>query len=146
MERLHTVLAVLTVSGLILQGCATHPARPTYRQAVLNRPLPTTSAARMHECTWIRSEIARQQSLAAYGSATATTPFMALAYRSVAARRIAALESRAADIQCTAAFSNVVVAPSPQETPAPEFQRCFARCQKYTDRTKDQCFDACNTK
>lgn len=24
------------------------------------------------------------------------------------------------------------------------FDRCFKRCRKYTDRTKNQCFDACN--
>jgi len=35
---------------------------------------------------------------------------------------------------------------SPQQmTPATDsFEQCFSRCRQYTDRTKGQCFDACN--
>jgi hypothetical protein len=50
---------------------------------------------------------------------------------------------------------NVVVQPpavtgadeksSGQATPAADlFEQCFSRCRQYTDRSKEQCFDACN--
>jgi hypothetical protein len=103
--------------------------------------MPPDDDARMRECTRIRSEIARQQGLAGVGAAMATTPLMAAAYQAVAQRNVAALESRAANIQCTAAFSNAPVA---ARATGPSFDQCFARCQRHTDRSKDQCFDACN--
>jgi hypothetical protein len=35
--------------------------------------------------------------------------------------------------------------PAVQAAPASDsFDQCFSRCRKYTDRTKAQCFDACN--
>ena len=45
--------------------------------------------------------------------------------------------------------ANVVIEPpakSPvQAAPATNsFDQCFSRCRQYTDRTKEQCFDACN--
>jgi hypothetical protein len=104
--------------------------------------MPPDDEARMRECTWIRSEIARQQGLAGVGATMATSPLMVAAYQAMAQRNIAALESRASNVQCTAAFSN-----APATAPATirqSFDQCFARCQQYTDRTKDQCFDACN--
>lgn len=45
--------------------------------------------------------------------------------------------------------TNVVIEPS-EKSPvqvAPttnSFDQCFSRCRQYTDRTKEQCFDACN--
>lgn len=132
-----SALVVLTFS---LLGCS-HNGSQSYADAVLNRPLPADDEARTRECAWIRSEIARQESLAGIGTTVATTPLMAAVYRAVAQRNVAALESRAANIRCTAAFSN-----QPASTPPirQSFEQCFARCQQYTDRTKDQCFDACN--
>jgi hypothetical protein len=63
-------------------------------------------------------------------------------FQGMAQQNIAALEARAANIQCTAAFSN---APAAAPPPAKQsFDQCFARCQQYTGRTKEQCFDACN--
>ncbi len=125
---------------LPLLGCA-HGNSESYADAVLNRPTPADDDARMRECAWIRSEIARQQGLAGVGATMATTPLMAAAYQAVAQRNMAALESRAANIRCTAAFSN---APAVAPAGGQSFDQCFARCQQYTDRTKDQCFDACN--
>lgn len=126
---------------LPLLGCA-HNNSQSYADAVLNRPMPPDDEARMRECTWIRSEIARQQGLAGVGATMATSPLMVAAYQAMAQRNIAALESRASNVQCTAAFSNVpATAPA---TTRQSFDQCFARCQQYTDRTKDQCFDACN--
>ncbi|MGA7596080.1 MAG: hypothetical protein WCA64_12880 [Gallionella sp.] len=50
---------------------------------------------------------------------------------------------------------HILVAPQPAEVSEPKaavqaapaansFDQCFSRCRQYTDRTKDQCFDACN--
>jgi hypothetical protein len=130
-------LLALTLS---LLGCA-HGNSESYADAVLNRPMPPDDDARMRECAWIRSEIARQQGLAGVGATMATNPLMAAAYQAMAQRNVAALESRAANIQCTAAFSN---APAAAPVNGQSFDQCFARCQQYTDRSKDQCFDPCN--
>jgi hypothetical protein len=126
-----SLLITVTVA---LSGC-TH--QPNYAEQVLNRPLPQTDQERENECALIRSEIARQQSLAQVGGTMATTPLMALAVQASARNNIAALESRASNVECTAAFSSV---PSSSKV----FDQCFARCQQYTSRTKEQCFDACN--
>jgi hypothetical protein len=91
----------------------------------------------MRECAWIRSEMARQTSLAQIGTQMATTPMMAIAYQGMSRQNVAALEARASNIQCTAAFSSA----PPSE--GSSFDQCFSRCMGYTDRTKDQCFDAC---
>jgi hypothetical protein len=50
---------------------------------------------------------------------------------------------------------HILVAPQPDVASEPKpaalaapahdsFDQCFSRCRQYTDRTKDQCFDACN--
>ena len=54
--------------------------------------MPPDDDARMRECTWIRSEIARQQGLAGVGATMATSPLMAAAYQAMAQRNIAAME------------------------------------------------------
>jgi len=125
---------------LPLLGCV-HDNSPSFAEAVLNRPMPADDDARMRECTWIRSEIARQQGLAGVGATIATSPLQAVAYQSIAQQHIAVLESRASNVRCTAAFSNAPAAPVPTKQ---SFDQCFARCLQYTDRTKDQCFDTCN--
>ncbi len=42
--------------------------------------------------------------------------------------------------------------PAPKENPPPQlspdqaaFDQCFSRCRQYTDRSKEQCFDVCNS-
>jgi hypothetical protein len=125
--------------ALLVVGCSSQP-RQSYADAVLSRPLPASDAERQSECTWVRGEIARQTSLAEVGSTTANPPMMAMVFQATARNNIAALNSRASNIQCNAAFSNAPAAPSYGQT----FDQCFARCQQLTDRTKNQCFDACN--
>lgn len=131
-------ILIFAVSVLALNGCASQSTHQKYVDSVLNRPMPPTDEARKQECAWIRSEMARQQGLAGVGTSIATSSLMAAAYQAAARRNIAALESRAAIIQCSAAFSNAPVTNS-----EPNFEQCFSRCQEYTNRTKEQCFDAC---
>jgi hypothetical protein len=135
------LLFFTTVFALI--GCASNESRQNYASSVLSRPIPTTLEGKVQECNWIRSEIARQQSLAQYGASMATSPMMAMAYQAAARRNIAALESRASNVQCQSAFSSVVQSPVQGSTNNLNFDECFSNCQKLTDRTKDQCFDAC---
>ena len=122
----------------LLVGC-THNNTQSYADAVLKRPMPADDASRVRECTWIRSEIARQKGLTCAGKIMATTLLMAAAYQAMAQRNITALKARAYNVQCTAAFSN---APAAAPATKQSFDQCFARCQHYTNRAKDQCFDA----
>ncbi len=125
--------AMLLVSTLILAlvGCASEKRIPTEYDLVLTRPKPATPDAQQQECAWIETSMQRQKSLASYVAATSTYPTTAVAYQDSTQRNMAVLNSRAQQINCQAAA-----------TGAP-FDQCFARCRQYTDRTKEQCFDAC---
>jgi hypothetical protein len=94
-------ILLLFVLCLLISACT---GNQRYADSVLNRPLPANDSARNQECTWIRSEMARQQWFA--GGAMATSPMQAAMYRAAAQQNIATLESRAANIGCRAAFSN----------------------------------------
>jgi hypothetical protein len=133
----HIKLTVILVI-VILAGCSNQPTQD-YADSVLNRPMPTSDNQKMQECTWIRGEIARQQSIGAIAPMQASSPMMGMVFRAKAQQNVAALESRAANIQCNAAFSN-----APATTTPTSFESCFARCKQYTERTKEQCFDSCN--
>jgi len=136
MKSMKRILAIAVVA---LLGCATNQNTQSYADSVLNRPMPANDDQRIQECNWIRSEIARQQGLAGYGASIATSPQMAALYQAAAQRNVAALHSRAANIQCTAAFSN-----APAVSSKLNFDQCFSQCQQYTSRTKEECFDTCN--
>jgi hypothetical protein len=113
---------------------------------LMDHPLPTTDAERDSQCAWIRSEVARQQSIAQYGTATATSPMMAVAIQSAARRNIANLQSRSSQIQCDVvrvAPTQPVVAPAQPTAPAMNFDQCFAKCRELTTRTEAECFDSC---
>jgi hypothetical protein len=142
---LYTVL-IFAISVLVLSSCASqntqmelHNEEPkqSYADYVLNQPMPPTDEALKKECTWIRSEVARQEG--EMGILASMSLRLAAAYRQVEVRQnIAALESRAANIQCSAAFSD-----NPITNSEPNFEQCFSRCQQYTNRTKEECFDVC---
>jgi hypothetical protein len=126
-------LTTLAVS-LLLSGCA---AQPSYRDQVLGRPAPSSETERRAECEDLRVEVARQQSLAAYG-ATMGAPMMAAAYQAAARQNIAIVEARAANIGCRAAFQSV--APSTRLS----FDQCMEKCSEFTKKTREECFDTCN--
>lgn len=124
----------------IVAACASGPPPPprqTYSEALAARPMPQGAAERIAECQWIRSEIAREGGLAELASSRATDAMTGDLYRAIAAQNIAALESRASVVRCGAAFSD---APSAEQN----FDSCFQRCREYTERSNEQCFDACN--
>jgi hypothetical protein len=133
------------VAAVLMVSCADKQPRQhyasSYANAVLSRPMPAGDEQRTQECNWVRSEIARQQGLAAAGFTMATSLHMAATNRAVAQENIVALESRAANVQCNAAFSN---APAASSGTRLDVDACMAKCQQYTERTKEQCFDACN--
>ena len=117
----------------VIAGCSSAPPRiPTEYDVVLARPKPTTPDAQQQECSWIQTSLDRQKSLASYVTATSTYPATALAYQDATQRNMAVLQSRAQAISCQTAAAGV------------PFDQCFARCTQYTNRSKDQCFDACN--
>ena len=128
-----------------ISACAS--SGPTYTEQVMNRPLPKTEEQRQQECGYIRSEMARQRGLASAGSAMATSPMQAALYQAATGRNIAALESRAANIRCTAAFSNAAPEARIQDSGGRSnmtLDECIAKCKQYTERTNEQCFDSCN--
>jgi hypothetical protein len=119
---------------LFLALCACAPAKraPSEYDVVMKRPKPANEDARRQECSWIATSLERQKTLASYVAATSTYPEMALAHQDAAQRNMAVLQSRAQAINCQAGGL--------------AFDECFARCTQYTQRSKEQCFDACNGK
>src|SRR5580765_6457681 len=110
---------------LALCACASTERAPSEYDVVMKRPKPANEEARRQECSWIATSLERQKSLASYVAGTATYPELALAHQNMAV-----LQSRAQSINCQAGGSS--------------FDECFARCTQYTQRSKEQCFDACN--
>jgi hypothetical protein len=54
--------AMLAGIAIMLTGCQTN--RSDGYAGLVNRPLPQTEGERNQECAWLRSEVARQQSVA----------------------------------------------------------------------------------
>jgi hypothetical protein len=123
------------LSGLLflaLCACASSHRSPSDYDVVMQRPKPPNEDARRQECSWIATSLERQKSLASYVAATSSYPEVALAHQDAAQRNMAVLQSRAQAISCQAGGSS--------------FDECFARCTQYTQRSREQCFDACNSK
>jgi hypothetical protein len=118
---------------------------------LVNRPLPTSDAQRDSQCAWLRSEVARQQSLGQLGASMQQTPQMAIAYQAMARRNIAYLQSRFSQIQCDVvrvAPTPPVVAPAAvptkqQSSEGMTLDECFKKCRELTAQTEAQCFDEC---
>jgi hypothetical protein len=127
-------LVAVLASIFAASGCA-HVHEESYLEQLAERPLPVGEAQVRSECGWIRSEIARMQSI----SASASGQF-ALVFQAMARNNIAGLESRAANVRCASAFSSQ---PLPASSASP-IQQCVAACKANTSRTSEQCFDSCN--
>jgi hypothetical protein len=124
-------LIALAIFSIALYGCST-PQQPSDYDVVLKRPKPATEEARRQECSWIDTSVARERKLANYVTATSTYATTAVAYQDATQRNMAVLQSRSQQIGCQPAAG------------AAPFEQCFARCTQFTERTKEQCFDACN--
>lgn len=59
--------------ALAVTGACQMQSRNGYADLV-NRPLPTSDSQRDSECSWLRSEVARQQSLGQLGASMQQTP------------------------------------------------------------------------
>jgi len=130
-------------------------------------PDSSASAANTQRtCGEIRQEIARQRSIANYSRQQAAESAAMQAQQRAAAQRnplspvpvqlpsqlpqieaqvaqnIAELETRAANLACTAAFSTSI-APNPSSFAPMTFDDCFAKCKELTRRTDEQCFESC---
>jgi len=164
LEKSKSILGAAIVSVFLLSGCQSYPdqvsnrsvplaenetfsqqlarAVQNYADQVSNMPTPSTDDARRQQCTYIRSEIAKQHGIGDTALSTEgsiyLSPMEAAAVRAAVRQNVAALESKAADIQCSSAFSN-----APVRNDQSNFDQCFSRCKQYTNRTKEQCFDAC---
>ncbi|NDC39480.1 MAG: hypothetical protein EBZ48_15815, partial [Proteobacteria bacterium] len=126
-----SLLASLLLPGL-LTACA---AEPSYPEKLSRLPLPSTAEGMQADCTWIRSEIARMQTVGSMAQGQ-----FALIAQAMARNNIAALESRAANEGCAAAFSSQ---PS-QEPQRATLRECVDTCRANTTKSGDQCFEACN--
>lgn len=123
--------AALSCILLALSGCASKQ-EPSEYDMVLKRAKPATQEALNDECGWISTSIERQRNLAKYVATTSSYPANALAYQDAAQRNMAVLQSRAQQIGCQTASAGM------------SFDACFARCREFTQRSGEQCFDACN--
>jgi hypothetical protein len=128
-------LCALSLLFTILVGCVQSPPQPNYAQQVALIPPPTNEEERQQKCTALRSEIARQQNIAMMGSAQLQGMY-AVAIQARARNNIAALESRASDFGCSAAFGERPVQSN--------IESCVSTCKANTSKTPEQCFDTCN--
>lgn len=120
--------------AVLLVGCA---SSPTYEESLASRPMPQNQDSMQAECGWIRSEIARMESV----SAASVGSQFALAFQAKARKNVAALEARASNIGCSAAFSSVI---SPKLESSSPIQQCIDACISNTNRSTEVCFDQCN--
>lgn len=138
------------VLAALISGCA-YVNRPDTVQQALNRPAPAEAQRRSQDCANIAAQLARQQSLHDDKAAAIEDPFEHAKAKAEAERNIPALKAKQAELDCASAPPPAVapaVTTAPAAAPAAEadggFDRCFERCRRYTDRTKEQCFDVCN--
>ena len=132
--RFRNPQAVILIAAL-LAGCAQSPPQPSYSDHLAQLPVPQTNDERQKACSYIRSEIARMQNIAMV-SASQLQPMYAMNIQIGARKNIAALESKAAEFRCTAAFAE-------RQVPT-AIESCVATCKTNTSRTPEQCFDSCN--
>jgi hypothetical protein len=126
---------VLAIFVSTLCGCATGPSQPTYLEQVAALPKPANEREREDMCSKLRAEIARVQNMAAYGS-TYLQPNFAMYAQMAARNNVAALEAKAAEFRCSAAFA--------ERNPPSAIEACVAACRANTTRSPEQCFDSCN--
>jgi hypothetical protein len=113
-------------------GCA---HQPSYQEQILRIEIPADDHGRDRLCGWLRQEMARQQSLSAASGGSQ----YALAFQAMARSNTAALEEKASEVPCNAAFGAV------RSTPiqAPSIDQCVSDCKRITGQDVNACFNSC---
>lgn len=148
------------VLAAVLTGCGALQRQDAVQQT-LSRPAPADAQHLSQDCAGIASLLERQAAVRDDKAAAVEDPFEHEKARRAAELNIAALRSRQKALDCASAPPPVADAPAPAapaaaapaSAPASSaaqadagFDRCFERCRRYTDRTKEQCFDTCNAR
>jgi hypothetical protein len=124
-KQLAIAAVVFTCFVALVGGCATTQNKgPTYAEQVMNRPLPVTDAEKQQECSWLYGEMARQRGLAGAGTS---------------AQDLATLQLRVTQVGCRP----VAGADTATQTGGSNYQTCHAKCRQGTNKSNDDCFDAC---
>jgi hypothetical protein len=138
---------LLRPATFVVLAAAAACQTPHYGYAdLVNRPLPTSEAERNHECQWIRSEQARQESFGQAGAGVAAASMIALEYQSTAQENIDYLQSRYLQTQCAvyrAAPPAPVLQMPPRSSSGMAVEECVKKCRAFTIQTDAQCFEAC---
>lgn len=133
-------LFISVLTFLLVVSCVSEtkkPSRVTYWDLPTSHRMPANEQERQEECARIRQEMARVESIAEVAQVN-LAPLYAASVRVKARQNLAALESRAAEVGCSAAFTNI---PNKKDM---SFDECFDKCKKYTNRSNEECFDSCN--
>jgi len=152
MKRMAFIALIIVLFYPIL-GCSTTPVRqeatpvrqeitkkqPHYTDFPVDYNLPSSEAEKVKQCQWIRNEIARVQSIIDTASSMLDSTMDQTYIRILARKNLAWLNGRAAALKCRSAFS-----PHGNDPSQTEFDDCYNKCLKYTDYTKNECFDRCN--
>ena len=113
--------------------------QPHYTDFPVDHNLPSSEAEKFKECQWIRNEIARVQSIMDAASSVLDSTLEQTYIRVIARKNLAWLNGRASALKCRSSFS-----PHGDDPNQIEFDDCYNKCLKYTDYTKNECFDRCN--
>lgn len=135
---------ILSCLLLITFGCASTsspppPKQPSYWDLTTTHMMPRTERERQSECGRIRNRMAEVKTNYQAARMLFSNQMVVLAAENSARREYAALENRAADVGCAAAFSTT----RSENKTSDSFDECFKNCKKYTSRTDDECFDSC---
>lgn len=98
---------VLIAIPIALNGCVGESNQRSYAQSILDHPMPKTDAGRAQECSFLRSEIARQQTILQVGTSKGLLTDTLLAIRTAAKNNIAALELRASRDKCSETLDEI---------------------------------------
>ena len=110
----------------------------TYAEKIEGIPYPTDQVDWRKKCSWLRSEIARQQNIASSGTTQpGTFPYDT---QVIARNNVATLDSRMSDFHCNAGY----VSSAPPSPAKSNIETCIEACKANTHRTPEKCLDACN--
>ena len=132
------ILYIFFACLVFVSGCA--PTQETHTISYWDLPtthtMPSNEQERISECGRIRDQMERVRTEAIMAPRLFSEPIVVIAAQENARREYAALQNRAAAVNCRAAFSST-------GNSSHSFDSCFSNCKKYTSRTNEACFDSC---